>query len=127
MEKLVAVYGTLRQGCGNNRVLGPSEKLGLFKTPPHWEMFSMGGFPGVRNGDKPITLEVYRVTDECVSQSLDWLEGYSGDESNFYDKTTVHTDWGEAEMYVLQGEQYKGSPLIEGGDWNEWQSESYGY
>jgi gamma-glutamylcyclotransferase (GGCT)/AIG2-like uncharacterized protein YtfP len=121
MDKLVAVYGTLRQGFGNNCVLGDSEKLGLTALAPEWEMFSLGGFPGVRQGDKSVLVEVYRVTEESIAQSLDWLEGFREQDAdfNFYNKATISTKFGDAEMYILEGAEYDGHELIGCGDWHE--------
>jgi gamma-glutamylcyclotransferase (GGCT)/AIG2-like uncharacterized protein YtfP len=67
-------------------------------------------------------IEVYRVTSEGVSESLDWLEGFREQDAefNFYNKTVVATKFGEAEMYVLEGPEYDGHDLVDGGDWYEW-------
>jgi gamma-glutamylcyclotransferase (GGCT)/AIG2-like uncharacterized protein YtfP len=121
MNKLVAVYGSLRKGLGNHPILGTSRLVGVTKTPPEWEMFSLGGFPGVRKGKTPIVVEVYQVTEENVADRLDSLEGYRGPDSeyNFYGKSSIHTDLGEAEMYtLLQG--YEEHPTVEGGDWKKY-------
>ena len=121
MNKLVAVYGSLRKGLGNHRVLGGSELLWVCETPPHWEMFSLGGFPGIRAGEGPITIEVYRVVSESVAYGLDSLEGYRGPNSNnnFYDKCSVDTDFGSAEIYTLL-KGYEDCEAIDGGDWLEY-------
>jgi gamma-glutamylcyclotransferase (GGCT)/AIG2-like uncharacterized protein YtfP len=118
MNKLVAVYGSLRKGLGNHRVLGASKLVGTSLTGPDWEMFSLGGFPGVRKGNTRITVEVYHVTEESVATRLDGLEGYRGPSSpnNFYGKEVVKTEAGDAEMYTLL-EGYEGSPIVEGGNW----------
>ncbi len=115
-ERLVAVYGSLRKGLGNHRVLGDSTLLGT-DVVSGWEMFSLGGFPGIRSGLGSIVVEVYLVDNEAIAEALDRLEGYRGpDANNFYDKETVFTQYGEASIYTLQ-EGYDGSNIVEKGDW----------
>jgi gamma-glutamylcyclotransferase (GGCT)/AIG2-like uncharacterized protein YtfP len=116
---LYAVYGTLRQGFGNYKRLLDNEfceYLGTQKTSPDFKMVSLGGFPGVIPGGKQeIVIEVFRVNSPKVEQQLDWLEGYP----NFYGKTTLPTQWGEANMYILTEERYGQAPVVESGDWKQ--------
>jgi gamma-glutamylcyclotransferase (GGCT)/AIG2-like uncharacterized protein YtfP len=116
MKKLVAVYGSLRKGLGNHRVLQDSVQVGE-DTIQGWDMFSLGGFPGIKSGPGSIVIEVYEVVSEGVARGLDSLEGYRGENSpnNFYDKETVVTKYGNAEIYTLQ-EGYDGGK-VEGGNW----------
>lgn len=94
----VFVYGTLKQGYGNNRLLSSSEYLGTFETE---ELFLLGdvGFPyaftrevfkkdaEVTDYFKPVLGEVYQVTDPKVMEHLDLLEGYGeGDDFNHYER-----------------------------------------
>lgn len=114
---LYAVYGTLRQGYGNHRLLDNKfcELLGTERTKPEWKMVSLGGFPGVIPGGKQeITIEVYRVNSKDVEQRLDWLEGYP----SFYGKTTIETQFGTANMYILSEEKYGQNRIVESGDWS---------
>jgi gamma-glutamylcyclotransferase (GGCT)/AIG2-like uncharacterized protein YtfP len=109
----VFVYGTLKKGHGNHRLLEGSKLLGNVITKPMFTMVSLGGFPGVLlEGSTPIVGEVYEV-DEVTMQHLDYLEGYP----NFYDRTQIHTEHGSAWMYFL-GPTYKDShDIVEDGDW----------
>jgi gamma-glutamylcyclotransferase (GGCT)/AIG2-like uncharacterized protein YtfP len=121
---LYAVYGTLRQGWGNNRLLQNefSEYLGTQKTEPKFTMVSMGGFPGlVAEGNTAATIEVFRVTSKDVERSLDRLEGYPG----WYDKIKIPTQWGEAFVYTQTMNQVKGCSVIACGDWNQYQEERF--
>lgn len=116
---LFAVYGTLRQNHGNNRLLRNqySEYLGTERTTPNYKMVSLGGFPGViENGNQQITIEVFRVTHPEVEANLDALEGYP----HFYGRTTIETQWGTANMYVLDENRYGSRPIVVSGDWNEY-------
>src|SRR5687768_13262362 len=97
---LYAVYGTLRQGFGNNRLLQNehSQYLGTQTKKFPFRMVSMGGFPGMiytPGKENTITIEVFRVTSPTVERRLDMLEGYPG----WYDKQTVETEWGTAFIY----------------------------
>lgn len=122
---LYAVYGTLRKGFGNHRLLNNEHctHLGTFETTADWKMVSLGGFPGViPNGTQAITVEVYKVESEEVDQRLDWLEGYP----TFYGKTKLETPWGVADMYVLTEEKYGNLPIVKSGDWKEYCSSKTG-
>ena len=115
----VAVYGTLRQGNGNNILLSNSNFLGKGKTLPKFEMFSLGGFPGITEGSTRITVEVYEVDSDTLSR-LDRLEGYRGKgESNFYDREVISTPYGNAMTYTLRDKRYSNQERIVSGDWED--------
>jgi gamma-glutamylcyclotransferase (GGCT)/AIG2-like uncharacterized protein YtfP len=123
---LYAVYGTLRKGHGNYRwcLQGKSEFLGEIKTPAQFTMVGKGaGFPYVLPlGDTPIVVEIYRVTDKQVIQSINSLEGYTGQRghsSNWYNTCDVDTPWGLANMFINESiKNPDPSRIIETGDWN---------
>jgi gamma-glutamylaminecyclotransferase len=73
---LVFVYGSLKAGFHNHRVLKNSEFLGNYRTQNKYEMVSFGSFPAVlKNSPKHyITGELYSV-DGDVFDDLDTLEG----------------------------------------------------
>lgn len=78
---LFFVYGTLKAGRGNNRILGDSTLLGKSLTCNYYTLLNLG-CPGAiidANG-KQILGEVYEVTSKEVVQSLDRLEN----NGNFY-------------------------------------------
>lgn len=114
---LVAVYGTLRHGFGNHRLLKNkfSEFLGTERAMFPFRMVSLGGFPGLipTKEEHQITIEVYRITSDEVEQNLDDLEGYP----HFYDKAKINTTWGEADVYILHENKYGNRPDVESGDW----------
>jgi gamma-glutamylaminecyclotransferase len=109
----VAVYGTLRRGFGNHRLLAHSKFLGQTKTEP---VFTMYGHlvPWLsNNGTTSIVVEVYEV-DQTTMESLDWLEGYP----HFYDRKLIDTEFGEAWIYFIDNRD--SGAIIESGDWAEY-------
>lgn len=123
MKNLVSVYGSLREGMGNHRLLESenSKLLGEFRTKPEYTLFSLGAFPGLlKNGNTSIVVEVYEVTDNVLKR-LDGLEGYHEDdlEQSFYIRETINTPFGESYIYF-----YNGNPgnkeIVESGDWTEY-------
>lgn len=73
---LVFVYGTLKKGHGNHRVLGDSEFLGEYTTADNFILTDCG-FPYMvpNTHGEPVSGEVYRVVDPDIMEGLDGLEG----------------------------------------------------
>lgn len=116
-KKLVAVYGTLRQGMGNHRLLETSKLLGTAELKG-WKMYPAGlggGFPVIYASEAPedeIVVEVYECTTEVLKGPLDSLEGHP----TWYRRQLVDTPFGEAWIYVMQDKGYQRYPQIESGD-----------
>jgi len=108
--ELLAVYGTLKQGHPNHRVIEDSEYLGQ-DTIEGWAMYSLGYFPCIvpMKLSGRIIVEVYKLES---LKSADALEGYP----RFYDRTKVTTKYGEAWVYFMR-EAPRGAKLIENGEW----------
>lgn len=103
-NQLVAVYGSLRMGLSNHRVLGNSEFVGLFRSKPEYTLHSLhGGYPGLKmGGEDSVVFEVYSV-DETIAYRVDMLEGYTpGGNNTFYDKHQIKTPFGIASTYEYQ-------------------------
>lgn len=94
----VFVYGSLKKGFGNHHVISKGEFISVDETLYNdWHMFNMGGFPGVVEGTKVVTGEVYEVDDEVMA-GLDRLEG----NGSFYTREIVELSKNEmAWMYIL--------------------------
>lgn len=122
MTKLIAVYGTLKKGFGNHRVMGNSKLLGEHLTPRKFTMHSFGGFPGITTGgETKILCEIYEVNDPTTLERIYSLEGYSGirdSERNWYDTLLIKTKWGEAEIfYFKDAAKLTGHPTVQSGIW----------
>lgn len=122
--RLVAVYGTLREGHGNWAAIlkGNAKLLGTYTSEPKYTMYSAGGFPIVcDNGTGTIVYEVYEVDSNAVMRRLHSLEGCTGipgHENNWYDIQPIETPHGTAYMYV-QHEAGERMSIIKNGNWNE--------
>ena len=123
----IFVYGSLRAGFGNHRLLKDSRYIGEAVTAPQYTMLHLGGFPGVvADGQTSIVGEVYEV-DHDTLRLLDRLEGHP----NFYARTPIEVarvgntdiDLGpeaiDAEVYLLPQQWVEDgrNPIIAGGDW----------
>ena len=101
----VFVYGSLKNGFHNNRILHYSEFLGAFRTKdPDWRMISFNAFPGVLFSfldGSHVDGELYIVDDEDFKR-LDSLES----NGSFYTREEIELEGFEhpAWMYVLNQE-----------------------
>jgi len=116
-KTLISVYGSLRKGMGNDGLLTTSEYLGEFKTEPVFSLYSLGGYPGLKEGgNTSVVMEVYAV-DDTVAARVDRLEGYTpGGNNTFYDKIPIKTPYGEASVYIYVN-NIPQERLVESGDW----------
>ena len=122
MTHLVAVYGSLRAGHGNHRLLEGYELLSRELSPPIFKMISLGGFPGLLDGTASAVLEMYDVSEDTFSR-LDMLEGYP----HFYNRKQVSTSVGDAWVYFLEEEEdYADRPVVQSGDWTQYNQTTWG-
>lgn len=120
MSYRVAVYGTLKKGGHNHRLLNEAKYLGQDTTEAKYNLYSLGCFPAVTiNGPKAIEIEVYEVSAAQLVR-LNYLEGFvkENSPSNFYNRIEIPTKFGYAYMYTIDNiSEYRGTEI------NEW---SYG-
>jgi len=116
-KHLVSVYGTLRKGYGNNRLLTSSPLITTGKTADKMVMHA-AGIPYVSRTQEvsKITVEVYEVDDVTLSR-LDGLEGHP----RFYKRelTKIDGDDGvtrEAWLYYCNGH----GTVVESGDYSDY-------
>lgn len=120
---LVAVYGTLKRGCGNNDVMkmANGKYIRSYWTDGEFTMYSLGGFPAITLGGKQsIHVELWDV--ETIAP-LDTLEGWYGpnDPTNMYQRTLIHTPIGPALIYYMLEEKVKGwYDVVESGNWSRY-------
>lgn len=122
----IAVYGTLRAGFGNHRLMEDSTLVGSGLTKEKYTMYA-SGIPYV-DKDEPtsrIRVEVYDVKDEDLP-SIDSLEGHP----SWYrrEEIPVELDNGEevdAWLYFMPGVGKNSGNLtkIESGDYTEYRKE----
>lgn len=82
----IMVYGTLKNGFLRNNTLRSQRYLGITKTQPKYNLYSLGSYPGVtKNGETSITGELYEVDERCILE-LDNIEGTS---SGLYERAWI--------------------------------------
>lgn len=119
MSKIVGVYGTLKKGYSNHRLLKDSKFLGSLWSKELFTMYSMGRFPALtKRQNNSVYFEIYEV-DEDTLENIYRLEGYSGtrnSESNWYDTMDIETEWGKAEIFYFKT-PFINNPIVESGRW----------
>lgn len=116
----IAVYGTLRQGYGNNKYCLARSKFITVGTVQGINMYSNGGFPiCARTDDKGATVvvEVFDVVPHDLAL-CDRLEGHP----TWYKREPVtvlaeNGEWVEAEMYLQEEDDVDHLNHIVSGDW----------
>lgn len=122
LGELVAVYGSLRSGLGNHRLLTTAERHedGVI-AEGKYHMLSLGGFPGLvqdKDNTSDIVVEVYTVESDARKSSLDSLEGYP----SFYNREQVTLKDGRlCWVYFLNDPSYYyDRPVVDDGDWKRY-------
>ena len=120
---LIAVYGSLRKGFGNNNIIESAIYKGEFDTKPEYSLYAVSpSFPGLKeNGTTSIRMEVYEVDEHTLSR-VNMLEGYNenrNSRTNHYNRITITTPFGKAYAYIYNS-GVGTHELIESGDWKEY-------
>ncbi|RED50264.1 gamma-glutamylcyclotransferase family protein [Seonamhaeicola aphaedonensis] len=98
------VYGTLKKGYCNHKLLRDSKKIRDYITRPEYSMVNLQSFPGVvKNGNTAIHGEIYEVVDEMIEKSLDKLEGYykPNNKENLFNKEYFDIEGEKVFIYIL--------------------------
>ena len=108
----VFVYGTLKSGYYNHRVLRSAKFIETTVKQVPFRMVSLGAFPALvpDNSKHDMTGEVYEV-DADTMEDLDRLEGFP----TFYSRTQIDGCW----VYYLTGHDYSRYPEVAGGCWRD--------
>lgn len=98
MNKIL-VYGSLKKGYGNHRLLERATFLGQATTVPSFTLLDLGHFPGiVRSGSTPVMGELYEVDAETLAR-LDRLEGHPG----FYRREAIDVVLEDGSLATVEG------------------------
>lgn len=73
---ILFVYGTLKRGGRNHRLLADQPYLGDAVTGPRYRVLDLGPYPGLVRADPGLTVrgELFAVSDCCLDE-LDDFEG----------------------------------------------------
>lgn len=93
----VFVYGTLKAGHRLHEVMLPAKFIG--EDSVRGKLYSLGAFPGIKEGSDSVKGEVYEVDDKLL-QLLDRIEGHP----HMYERRQVKLESGKnASMYYYKG------------------------
>jgi gamma-glutamylcyclotransferase (GGCT)/AIG2-like uncharacterized protein YtfP len=97
---LIAVYGTLRRGGGLHEAYRLDELDMLAReTLKGFDMYSLGAYPYVVQGDGEITVELYNA-DIVTAYQIERMERGAG-----YQVQAVSTSQGEATIFYMTPEE----------------------
>lgn len=105
-----AVYGSLREGHGNNRMLQDSHLISR-EVLKGWDMYSLGSFPYVVRGRGKIVVEVYEITDREIGPIVGMEHGAG------YRVELVNTSVGLAGLFAMPYPLKNYMVAVPGGDW----------
>ncbi|EIB97197.1 MULTISPECIES: gamma-glutamylcyclotransferase [Pantoea] len=106
----IIVYGSLRRKQGNSHWMTNAQWLGDHQIEG-FELYSLGHYPGVIEGNGAVQCEVYRI-DASTLAELDALRTKGGE----YKRFLTQTPFGSAWLYVYQ-RSVAGRQRITSGDW----------
>lgn len=119
------VYGTLRRGCRANGALGAARFVNEVRLPGY-DMFNLGGFPGiVKNADNQegIVGEVYDLPSDVADYTIEQLDHYEGyfpqdEKRSAYLRRTIPVEGKETFVYEFNQPTDRGwYQKIPSGDW----------
>ena len=120
----IAVYGTLRKGFGNHRVISEAEYIGTGWTKEKYKL-TAAGIPFVNPNEQVsnVKVEIYSVTPDHLP-SVDALEGYNPNnhEGSWYKRTPIKVnmeDNNEIEASIYFGDR-DAPTLIKSGDFEDY-------
>lgn len=108
----ICVYGSLRKGMGNHRIIENSQLVSTETVNLPFEMIDMGSYPGLIRSKElnEIVIEVYQV-DMPTYERVSRLEGYP----SFYNRELIETSVGAGDIYFLdndKGREYPRYPRV---------------
>ena len=87
---LLAVYGTLKKGYGNHRLIEDCKFVKEYKLK-NIQLYNLGFYPGAKIEETkiPAMAEVYEIPPERW-ESLDWLEGVPHHYRRYKNKNEIY-------------------------------------
>ena len=121
----ILVYGSLRYGFELHHYLRRARFVGL-AFAEGYDMFNLGGYPGVVKGEGRVWGEVYEVDERTIS-ILDQIEDFKGEPDDLYvrEQTRVYFDEKRSfyldNVFLYRYNQDVGDkePIV-GGDYSRW-------
>ncbi|MGP4842956.1 gamma-glutamylcyclotransferase family protein [Marinobacter sp. 1Y8] len=114
---LVAVYGSLKRGYNNHRLLRGARFVGNDRLAC-LTLYDLGSYPGAKlEPSRGVVVELYRVNEAGI-RKLDLLEDYrpSDPARGLYDRRQLNTRFGPAWVYLFN-RPVKGRRRIVRGSW----------
>ena len=110
----IAVYGTLREGYGNHRLIRDCKKIGTGKTVNKYKM-TAGNIPYVSDKEAldNIIVEVYEVPEGETLRRVDALEGHPGWYQRKPCPVQIEDKVVDTELYFMDNDN---APYVKGGD-----------
>lgn len=113
-KTILFVYGTLKQGHRNHRLIADQEFLGPAVTEPRYRVFDLGPFPGLvadESNGVAVSGELWAVTGCCLAE----LDDFEEDAGAFVRQSIAVPERGEVNAYFWNCAVPHGAP-----SGNEW-------
>jgi gamma-glutamylaminecyclotransferase len=110
----VFVYGSLRRGLANHRLLAGAAFEGVCRTASGFRLYDLGPFPAMVAAEHGRVLGELYTADDATLARLDRLENHP----RWYCRTAIGlADGRRVETYLLPLGQVCDRPVIPSGDW----------
>lgn len=123
MTKQILVYGSLRQGFQNNRIMQRVGAEFIEKTRlPGYDLYGVGWYPGIRpnpDNKEGVVGELYTVPEQAFDD-LDLYEGYVKDNhpGSLFIREEVQVNGKPTYVYVYNG-RVGDESKVRSGDWED--------
>ncbi len=94
-KAILFVYGTLKRGMRNHRLIADQEFLGEAVSEPRYRMIDLGSYPGLvvdTQAGLAVQGELWAISDCCLEE----LDDFEGVPTLFVRHSIAITGWGES-------------------------------